>query len=103
ENKIMFVTIQNSRDFAVSIQYKNAAGDECNKTLNAGESVDVSEDQKELVEKQIADAQAPQAEEAKEENSLDKVLAELQEVKKQIANSGIKEPEYKKEKVSVKN
>ena len=55
----MFKTIKNSRDFAIKITYKNAAGDEVSAELAPGATVDVSEDQAEAVEKQINEAQAP--------------------------------------------
>lgn len=57
-----FVTIKNNREFVVPISYKNAAGEEVEKDLDADESVDVSEDQKEAVENQIKVAVEPEKE-----------------------------------------
>ena len=57
ENKEMsFVTIKNSRDFAVEVVYTNAAGDEVKTTLEAGKTLDVAESQKEALETQINSA-----------------------------------------------
>jgi hypothetical protein len=55
----MFKTIKNSRDFAIKITYKNAAGDEVSTELAPGATVDVSEDEAEAVDKQLNEAQAP--------------------------------------------
>ena len=60
-NEMKFVTIKNSRDFPVAVVYKNAAGEEVEATLEPGKSVDVSEDQQEVVENSIAEAKAPRA------------------------------------------
>lgn len=61
EDDMKFVTQKNSRDFAVKVKHKNAAGDEVETTLEAGATLDVSEDQAEVVEKQINDARAPES------------------------------------------
>lgn len=55
-----FVTIKNSREFAIKLRYKNAAGEEADTTVQPGEGVDVPEEEKERAENQIKDAQAPQ-------------------------------------------
>lgn len=78
-----FVTIKNSRDFAVKVKYKNAAEDETETEVPAGGSVDVSDDQQEAVENQLKEAVAPKKEEpaAKKddepaENALTKAIKE---------------------------
>lgn len=58
-NEMKFVTIKNSRDFPITVAYKNAAGEEVEATLESGKSVDVSEDQKAAVENAITKAEAP--------------------------------------------
>jgi HK97 family phage major capsid protein len=58
-DEMTFVTIKNGRDFPVAVSYKNAAGEEVSTELEAGKTVDVSEDQKEAVEAQITGATAP--------------------------------------------
>lgn len=65
ENEEMkFVTIKNSRDFAVVVKYKNASGEEVETTLEPAKTVDVSEDQQAAVETQVKEAEAPRDEEA---------------------------------------
>jgi len=56
EDDMKFVTVENSRDFAISVKYKNAADKEIETELAPGASVDVSEDQKEALESQINSA-----------------------------------------------
>jgi HK97 family phage major capsid protein len=58
-NEMTFVTIKNSRDFPVTVTFKNAAGDDTEAVLEAGKTVDISEDQKEAVEAQLTEATAP--------------------------------------------
>lgn len=58
-NVDMFVTVKNTKDFAITIKYKNAAGDEVTQELKPGGTCDISTDQKEAVEKQLNDATPP--------------------------------------------
>ena len=77
----MFVTIKNSRDFDVPVTYTNAAGDEVETVLAPTATLDVSEEQKEAIEKQLEDAEKSAAEEEEEEqeeeqeNGLEAALA----------------------------
>lgn len=80
ENEMTFVTIKNSRDFALSVKYKNAAGDEVETELKPGASVDVNEEQKDSVEKQINDATAPKTEKKEEVEKTDNGFAEALKV-----------------------
>jgi hypothetical protein len=57
-----FVTIKNSRKFAVKVSYKNAAGDDVEQEVAANATLDVSDDQQEAVEKQFNDAPEPKTE-----------------------------------------
>jgi hypothetical protein len=57
EQDMKFKTIKNSRDFAVKVSYKNAAGEDTETELAPNAGVDVSEDQAESVEKQLKDAE----------------------------------------------
>lgn len=61
DNDMKFVTIKNSRDFAVKVKYKNASDEEVETELAPGAGVDVAEEQKEAVEKQVTEAKAPVA------------------------------------------
>ena len=81
EKETMFVTIKNSRDFDVPVTYTNAAGDEVETVLAPTATLDVSEEQKEAIEKQLEDAEKSAAEEEEEEqeeeqeNGLEAALA----------------------------
>lgn len=57
--EMTFVTIENSRDFALKLKYKNAAGNDVETEVQPGQTVDVSDDQKDAVEAQVNDAEAP--------------------------------------------
>lgn len=70
ENK-MFKTIKNHRKFSVVVKYKNAAGDEVEITLNAGDTVDVSEDQADEIKAQINDADKPDPKDGDDNDSDD--------------------------------
>lgn len=63
-NVDMFVTVRNKRKFEVEVVYTNAAGDEVKTKLAPNATLDISEDQKNAVEKQINDADEPKAPEA---------------------------------------
>lgn len=97
-----FVTLKNSRNFAVTVTFTNASEEEVTKTLQPNETLDVSEDQKDAVQNQINDAQAPKTEEdSKVENDNSEVmkvlnaLAEkLEKVEEHAFNSKAKEPEF---------
>lgn len=103
-NEMTFVTIKNSRDFAIAVKYKNAAGDEVETELAPGATVDVSDEQKEAVENQITKAEAPKKEEAKVENDFAKALAEalapmqakLEKMEQNQFDSKAQEPQFKK-------
>lgn len=105
-----FVTIENPRDFPVAVTYKNAAGAEVKTELAPKASVDVSEEQKEAVEKQLNDAKAPQAaqpdvaavvkqelDKARKEDTerVEKLEKELKTYKETF-DKGAQEPELRK-------
>jgi ribosomal 30S subunit maturation factor RimM len=97
----MFKTIKNSRDFAIKITYKNAAGDEVSTELAPGATVDVSEDQAEAVEKQLNEAEAPKpdfkADIAEAVNAAVAPLTEkVAELEKKQFNSQAKAPDVQK-------
>lgn len=113
-DEMKFVTIKNSRDFAVVVTYKNAAGEDKETTLDAGETVDVSEDQKEAVETQITAAEAPKVEEEEKKEEAENAIADI--VKNAIApfqdevaklrkafDESAKEPAFKPAKTDVKS
>lgn len=99
-NGMTFVTIKNSRDFPVSVTYKNAAGEEVEAELESGKSVDVSEDQKAAVEATITAAQAPQPDvEAEIEKAVNAVTAKFEQKfadLKAAFDASAEEPAFKK-------
>jgi HK97 family phage major capsid protein len=102
EQESMFVTVENSRDFAIKVTYKSAAGKEVATELAPGASVDVSDDQKDAVEKQINDAKNVVAESetiTKAVNAAldarEKQFQERQEAfEKKVLEGLAKEPEW---------
>lgn len=102
-----FVTIKNSRDFAVMLKFKNAAGDEVEKEVEPGESVDVSEDQKDVVENQLKEAKKPEVDvtqvvkEAVE--AATKPLSEELKIFKEAFDKGASEPEFQKAKEAARS
>jgi len=99
--KNMFVTIKNSKSYAVKVSYKNAAGDAVEKELAPGETVDVSADQKDIVEGQVASSQAPKVDvEEMVKNAVQAAIAPLREENKKleqkIFDNSAKEPEFQK-------
>lgn len=65
----MFKEIKNTRDFAVTLNFKDAAGNQLTKILNAGEVLKVSEDQEQALNDVIKNAVAPKAKEEKKEEA----------------------------------
>lgn len=113
EEDMTFVTIKNSRKFAVKVDYKNAAGDDVEAELQPGQTLDVSDDQKDAVETQLGEAEEPKAptakkdeedEEEKSNNSLadaiSKALAPMQakfdKMEQSLFDSKAEEPKFKK-------
>lgn len=94
-----FVTIKNSRDFAVTLKYKNANGDDTEKVVEPGDDVDVSEDQVEAVENQLKDAKKPEVDVSEiVKQAIEKEVKPLQEelkTYKEAFDKGAKEPEFK--------
>lgn len=101
KESIMFVTVKNSRDFAILVKYKNASGEDTEREVNPGEGVDVSEEQKDEVENQIKNAQAP-AKNTVDADVIKNAIAEavkplqekLETVEKQAFNTQVTEPEF---------
>ncbi len=100
-DEMKFVTIKNSRDFPVTVTYKNAAGDSVSATLEAGKTIDVAEEQATAVETQINAAQAPIDETAQAtaiaeavKNALGPVQAGYDELKEAF-NKLATEPSFK--------
>lgn len=99
EDDMKFVTIKNSRTFSLSVTYKNAAGEEVTAELAPGQTIDVSEDQKDLVQNQINDAKEAE----KENDGVDKILSKLgemetkyNELEQKLFDSKVEEPKFKK-------
>lgn len=74
EDDMKFITVENSRNFALTVKYKNAADKETETELAPGATVDVSEDQKEALESQINSAKNPAEEEDKFSKALNAAL-----------------------------
>lgn len=115
EEEMTFVTIKNSRKFAVPVTYKNAAGDDVEAELQPGQTLDVSEDQKDAVEKQLGEAEEPKAPTAKKEedeedesekqnNALADAIAralkpmqdKFEKMEQSLFDSKAEEPKFKK-------
>jgi len=99
-DNMKFITIKNSRGFAVTVAYKNAAEEELKVVLEPGASVDVSEDQKEVVEKQITEASEPKAE---ADESLQTILKAINDVtskmsalEQKVFDNAVKAPKFTK-------
>jgi hypothetical protein len=110
EVKMDYVTVENTRDFDVTVTYTNAAGKEVTSVLNAASSLDVAAEQKELVENQIEKAVAPKAPvaevvEEKQENdfaaALEAALAPMKEKLEKMEQNAFdikaEEPKFEKE------
>ena len=65
EEETMKVKVKNDREFDVQVKFQED-GEEKVETIAAGAEIEVPEDQAEAVKQQIADAEAPEAEEAEE-------------------------------------
>lgn len=104
ENEMKFITIKNSRSFAVTLTFKNAAGADTELTLKANATVDVPEAEATSVQNQIDSAEVPV--EAKKEETVDvatavtNAVAPLMEkmaaMEKQIFDNGAEEPKFSK-------
>lgn len=102
EHDMNFVTIKNTREFEVTLKYKNASGQDAEIKLAPSATFDVSEDQKETIENAIKDAKAPEKVENPDKavqeivrKELAPVLEELKKAKQDLFDSTAKEPEFK--------
>lgn len=98
KTNMKFVTIKNSRSFAVAVTYKNAAGEDVEATLESGKTVDVSEDQSDAVQSQVRDAVEPKADNSAEiEKAVNSVKAEFESKiaeMQEAFNAAAKEPKF---------
>lgn len=60
EEDMKYITLKNTRDFAVTLRYKNASDEDVEVVVEPGKTVDVSEEQKDEVTSQINSAKAPE-------------------------------------------
>lgn len=102
EEDMKFITVENSRDFAVKVSYKNAAEKDVEIELAPAATLDVAEDQKEAVEKQINDAKNPAEETSSLETAINKALdaqsekfnERLESFEKNLLDRAAEEPEF---------
>ena len=104
----MFITIKNSRDFAVVIKYKNASGEDMERELKAGDSIDVSEDQKNAIEEQIKNAAAPQKDieavvKNKVQEAMSPLIEEIKAMRKEMFDKGAQEPGFSAANATIAN
>lgn len=104
ETQIMFVTVKNSKAFAVVLKYKNAAGEDVETTVQPGQSIDVSEEQKASVESQIDSAKDVKAEENKlaemVQNAMKPVMDKIAAIENKAFDSSAQEPKFTKVKAA---
>ncbi|MFA5300261.1 MAG: hypothetical protein WC389_18895, partial [Lutibacter sp.] len=97
-----FVTIKNNREFAVEVSFKNRAGEDSKLVLNAGQSFEVSEDQKEVIEKQISEAVEVKVEEKKEDvselvkSAVAPLTEKIEKLENTIFDNSANEPKFRK-------
>lgn len=99
-----FVTIKNTRDFPVEVTYKNASDEEVTKKLEPNESVDVSEEQEDVLETQISGAAAPIKEPVPTDNSMEKMLTRMSDemnkklaaIEQRVFDNSVEEPKFNK-------
>lgn len=107
KDDMKFVTKKNSREFAVEITYKNAAGDEVKTELAPGATIDLAEEQAEAFDKQLSEAKDPAAD-TKQAEAIKKAVEtaleaqdaknkeRFDEMEKNLLEATSKEPEFKK-------
>lgn len=100
ETEVKLVTIKNGRGFPVTLKYKNSAGEDAEITLQENQSFDVSEDQKDAVEKQLSSAEKPEGQPEVEDivkeavSEATKDLAEQLKTFKEAFDKDVQEPEF---------
>lgn len=112
----MFIRIKNTRNFNVKVSFKNEKGEDEEKDLKPGETVDVSKDEADGVQGQVDKAQeptqptpqpapAPQPQPNQDNNSTDALtkalnaavaplVQKVEDLEKKVFDSGAKEPEF---------
>lgn len=99
EEEMKFVTIKNNRDFAIELEYNNAAGESIRLSLEPGKSIDVSANQSEALKALITNAVAPQKE---DESIKDQIKDAMKPLMEEIAeyrkafNKTATEPSFRK-------
>lgn len=97
-----FVTIKNSQKFAVEVSFKNRAGEDSMLVLNVGQSFEVSEDQKEAVEKQINDAVEVKVEKKEVnvdeavKNAVAPLMEKIEKMETTMFDNSANEPKFRK-------
>lgn len=110
-NTDMFITVKNTRGFAITLKYKNSAGEDVETKVEPGKSVDVPSAEAPAVEAQVAAATEPKppTEEKKDEkknesldvekavkNAVEPLTAKIAELEQKVFDNGAKEPTFRK-------
>ncbi len=83
-DNINMETVKNTKEYEVSIKCKNVAGDDIERKLAPNETIDVSTDQKESVEKQINEAKAPEVKKDPTPAPTPTVVTQIPDVASQV-------------------
>lgn len=106
ETNTMLVKVKNSRNFAVSVKFKNEAGEEVTTEVKPGETVEVPESEKTGVETQVTEAKEPAKTEGENSvatavaNALAPLTAKMEALEKKLFDNGAQEPGFSKARVN---
>lgn len=77
-NLDMFKTVKNTRGFAITLKYKNSAGEDVETTVQPGKSVDVPSDQESAVKAQVEGATEPKPADASTPPAGEKAVSSVE-------------------------
>lgn len=98
-----YVTVKNTRDFAVAVKYTNAAEDEVEVVVEPNGSVDVAEEQVEAVENSFKSAAAPQQDlSALLKEALAPMQAKIEAIEQNAFDKAAQEPRFEKQANGIK-
>lgn len=108
EKDMKFKTVKNSKDFEITLKYKNAEGQETSVKLAPGQSVDVPAEENANIEEQVTNAVAPKVDEPKPtepatpdvaeivKQAMQPLTDQIKDLEQKVFDNGAKEPEFKK-------